>query len=117
MRIVTEEASKGNEKAALAIEIFCYRIKKYIGAYTAVLGHVDAAAFTGGIGENSVIVREKVLDGLECLGIKLDMKRNRDDSEAERLITTDDSKVKVFVIPTDEEVRIAYDTHEIASAG
>ena len=115
MRNVMEEAEKGNEKASLAIEIFCYRIKKYIGAYTAVLGQVDAVAFTGGIGENSALVREKVLDGLECLGIKLDTKRNCDDSEAERLISSDDSKINVFVIPTDEEVRIAYDTHEIAS--
>ena len=115
MRNVMEEAGKGNEKATLAIEIFCYRIKKYIGAYTAVLGHVDAVAFTGGIGENSAPVREKVLDGLECLGIRLDTKRNCDDSKAERLISSDDSKINVFVIPTDEEVRIAYDTHEIAS--
>lgn len=114
MRNVIEEAEKGNEKAALAIEIFCYRIKKYIGAYTAVLGQVDAVAFTGGIGENSATVRGKVLDGLECLGIKLDTKRNCDDSKAERLISSDDSKINVFVIPTDEEVRIAYDTYEIA---
>ncbi len=115
MRNVLEEASKGNDKAELAIEIFCYRIKKYIGAYTAVLGHVDAVAFTGGIGENSALIREKVLDGLECLGIRLDTNRNCDDSKAERLISSRDSKVDVFVIPTDEEGRIAYDTHKIAS--
>ena len=115
MRSVMEEASKGNERAKLAIEIFCYRTKKYIGAYTAVLGHVDAVAFTGGIGENSVLVREKALDGLDCLGIRLDTNRNCDDEKAERLISSRDSKVNVFVIPTDEEVRIAYDTHEIAS--
>jgi acetate kinase len=115
MRNVMEEASKGNGKAELAIEIFCYRIKKYIGAYTAVLGHVDAVAFTGGIGENSALIREKVLDGLECLGIRLDTNRNCDDSKAERLINSRDSKVNVFVIPTDEEGRIAYDTHQIAS--
>ena len=115
MRNVMEEASKGNGKAELAIEIFCYRIKKYIGAYTAVLGHVDAVAFTGGIGENSSLIREKVLEGLECLGIRLDTNRNCDDSKAERLISSRDSKVNVFVIPTNEEVRIAYDTHQIAS--
>jgi acetate kinase len=114
MRSVMEEASKGNEKAELAIEIFCYRIKKYIGAYTAALGHVDAIAFTGGIGENSTLIREKALDGLACLGIKLDTNRNCDASKAERLISSRDSKVNVFVIPTNEEVRIAYDTHEIA---
>ncbi len=113
MRTVIEEAGKENKRAALAVDIFCYRIKKYIGAYTAVLGRVDAVVFTGGIGENSVPVREKVLQGLECLGIKPDMERNCDESKKERVITSEDSAVKVFVIPTNEEVRIACDTYEM----
>jgi acetate kinase len=113
MRTVIEEAGKGNKRAALAVDIFCYRIKKYIGAYTAVLGRVDAVVFTGGIGENSVPVREKVLEGLECLGIKPDSERNCDESKKERVITSEDSAVKVFVIPTNEEVRIACDTYEM----
>ena len=115
MRNVIEEAENGNDRAKLAIEIFCYRVKKYIGAYTAVLGNLDAVVFTGGIGENSDFVREAAMHNLECLGIKLDKERNRDGSKSERLISSDDSHVRVFVIPTDEEVRIACDAYKIVS--
>ena len=116
MRQLLEEAEKGDKRAELALDIFSYRVRKYIGAYKAVLGKVDALAFTGGIGENAVRVREKICSNLEELGIKLDTARNADiKGRKEGLISADDSPTKVFVIPTDEEVRIAYDTYEIQS--
>jgi len=114
MRHLLEDAEKGDKRAELALDIFSYRVRKYIGAYKAVLGKVDALAFTGGIGENAVRVREKICSNLEELGIKLDSARNTDiKGRKEGLISTDDSPTRVFVIPTDEEVRIAYDTYEI----
>ena len=116
MRNIIEEADKGSKRAQLAVDIFCYRIKKYIGAYTAVLGSLDAVVFTGGIGENASKVREKILDNLEVLGIIFNPARNTDSAQKERVITTDDSKVQVFVIPTDEEGAIARDTYEITSS-
>lgn len=117
MRTLVEEAGKGNKRAQLAIDIFSYRIKKYIGAYYAALGHLDAVVFTGGIGENAAIVREKVCEGLGELGIKLDRQRNSQDSHDERRIETPDSRVAVLVIPTDEEGVIAADTYQLATAG
>ncbi|MFH0794027.1 MAG: acetate kinase [bacterium] len=110
MRELFKEAEKGNERAQLAIEIFAYRVKKYIGAYLAVLGGADAIAFTGGIGENAVSIREKACHGIEALGVKLDKTRNAEMVGREGLISTDDSIVKVFVIPTNEELVIARDT-------
>lgn len=112
MREIISEMKNGNPRAKLAFEIFCYRVKKYIGAYTAVMGGVDAIVFTGGIGENSPDVRKKTCEGLEFLGIKIDEEKNNS-SEKEKIITTDDSKVKVLVIPTNEELVIALDTAEI----
>lgn len=112
MREIISEMKNGNPRAKLAFEIFCYRVKKYIGAYAAVMGGVDAIVFTGGIGENSPDVRKKTCEGLEFLGIKIDEEKNNS-SEKEKIITTDDSKVKVLVIPTNEELVIALDTAEI----
>lgn len=105
-------AEKGDERAKLAIEIESYRIKKYIGSYYAALGRVDAIVFTAGVGEMGSITREKALEGLENLGIKLDKKRNNISKTryAETIISTDDSPVKVFVIPTDEERVFIEDT-------
>lgn len=99
----------GDDKAALALEIFCYRVKKYIGEYSAVMNGVDAIVFTAGIGENNPIVREKVLNGLEYLGVKLD-KENNGIRGKEIQISTADSKVKALVIPTNEELSIARET-------
>lgn len=105
-RDVELAAEKGDKLAKLAIEMEAYRIKKYIGAYYAVLGEVDAIVFTAGVGERSPIIREKALSGLERLGIYLDRERNKKamSRNKEFIISTDDSPVKVFVIPTDEEM-------------
>jgi acetate kinase len=114
MRTLVEEAGRGNQRAQLAIDMFCYRIKKYIGAYYAALGHLDAVVFTGGIGENAPVVRENICDGLEELGIKLDPVRNNQGSHEERRIDVEGGRVAVLVIPTDEEGVIAADTYQLA---
>jgi acetate kinase len=109
MRDVENAANEGNERAKLALKMYFYRIKKYIGAYAAAMGGVDAIAFTAGVGENQIDMRKESCAGLEFLGIKIDdAKNNTRGKEAE--ISTDDSKVKVWVVPTDEEIVIARDT-------
>jgi acetate kinase len=113
MRALDEAARQGSEMAALAIDIFCYRVKKYLGAYMAVLGHVDAISFTGGIGEHAPGVRERICTGLEQLGISVDVERNRDTSSGERSISSPESRIQVLVVPTDEEAVIATDTFKI----
>jgi len=101
--------------AQLAVDIFCYRIKKYIGAYLGVLGNIDGIVFTAGIGENQPIVREKSLQGLENFGIIIDKEKNlKITGGKEGEISSSDSKIKVFVIPTNEELAIATDTYEFA---
>ncbi|HEX5472188.1 MAG TPA: acetate kinase [Lacipirellulaceae bacterium] len=117
MRTLVDVANAGNKRAQLAIDIFCYRIKKYIGAYSAVLGRVDAVVFTGGIGENAAIIREKSCEGLSELGIRIDHRQNNEPSVKERRIEADGSKVAVLVIPTDEEGVIAADTFQLATNG
>jgi acetate kinase len=114
MRNLEELARKGNARAKLAIDIFCYRIKKYIGAYIAVLDTTDAVVFTGGIGENSVSVREQICADLAQTGIELDSAANEAALAKEADISTAESKVRIFVIPTDEEAAIAHDTYELA---
>ena len=99
-----------NPNARLAVDVFCYRLKKYIGSYAAALGGVDVLAFTGGIGENADFIRQKSCEGLEFMGIEIDPKRNESGSRKEALISTDTGRVKVFVIPTDEELVIAEET-------
>ena len=106
LRQISEDAEDGNKEAKLALEIYTYRIKKYIGAYLAAIGKVDALVFTAGVGENSAIVRELSVAGLEHMGIVLHNKRNQTGSGA-RDIATKDSTVRIFVIPTDEELEIA----------
>jgi len=102
-----------NPRVKLAIDIFCYRIKKYVGSYMAVLGKVDAISFTAGIGENVPYVREKSLENLENFGIEIDKEKNEKMvGRKEGGISKDSSKIKVFVIPTNEELRIAYDTYQ-----
>lgn len=113
-RDVEEAAEAGNHQAEVALKIFDYRVKKYIGAYTAAMGGVDAIVFTAGIGENSIETRENILEGLEYLGLELDKEANNCRSK-EQIITTEDSKVKALVIPTNEELVIARDTMEIVS--
>lgn len=105
-RDIESAADSGNKRAKLAIDIFCYRVKKYIGEYSAVMGGVDALIFTAGIGENNQTVRKKILTGLEYLGINIDWQKNEARGE-EVDISTEDSKVRVLVIPTNEELTIA----------
>lgn len=114
MREIIKSMNEGNERSKYAFEVFCYRIKKYIGAYTAALGGLDAVVFTGGIGENSSEVRHEVLSNLEFLGIELDENKNKFD-KGERQISKENSKVQVFVIPTNEELVIALDTSDIVA--
>jgi acetate kinase len=112
MRELLAEATENNDRRArLAIEIFCYRARKYIGAFLAAVGGADAIVFTGGIGENSAEVRAKICAGLEWMGVKLDDERNAAHyNGCEGLITSDNSVLAVYVIPTDEELLIARDT-------
>lgn len=107
-----EEASKnGNEKARLAIDIFVYRIRKYIGSYLAAMNGTDALVFTAGIGENSSFIRELVCSNMDALGIHFDQKKNSANMDKEGVISKDSSPVTVFVIPTNEELLIARDTY------
>lgn len=112
MREIEEAVKEGNKKAKNAFDVFTYRIKKYVGAYTAAMGGLDALVFTGGIGENSVAVRRDVCSNMEYLGIKLDDKLN-ENVDGECVISAKDSKVKVLRIPTNEELVIALDTEQI----
>ncbi len=110
MREIQEQAESGNEAAALALDVFCYRIKKYIGAYLAVIGRLDAVVFTGGIGENSSAVRSKVCSGLGHLGIQLDGAKNGAVSGGVAEIQAPGAPVRLLVIKTDEEREIARQT-------
>ena len=112
MRDLEAAAAAGNPKALLAERMYFYRMKKYIGSYAAALGGVDIIVFTGGVGENQASARWAACEGLEFMGVKLDAERNKVRGE-EAIISTDDSKVKVVVIPTDEELMIASDTMDI----
>ncbi len=105
--------ASGNDRARLAKEMYTYRIKKYIGEYAAAMGGVDVILFTGGAGENQWEVREGATQGLEFLGVKMDVERNHACRATEAIISADDSKVTVCVIPTDEELMIALDTQSL----
>lgn len=113
MRAIGEKAEAGDERAKIALEMFCYRVKKYIGAYAVALGRVDGIIFTGGIGENAANVRELACDGLEALGAELDLDANQIRSREAREISTRDSHVKIFVVPTNEELEIASQTQQV----
>jgi len=113
MKDLLEESEKGNKSAQLALDIYCYRIKKYIGAYAAALGGLDVLVFTAGIGENAPRVREKTCENLEFLGIKIDKKKNRESIKTEAMISSPKTRVKILVIPTNEELVIARDTVRI----
>lgn len=115
MRDIEEAANKGNHRAQLALEMFAYRARKYIGAYAAALGGVDIIVFTGGIGENDTETRKRILNGLEFLGIETDPEK-QDIRAEETILTTPGSKITVMVVPTNEEFMIANDTFEIVSS-
>lgn len=115
MREILQEMKHGDKKAKYAFDVFCYRVKKYIGAYAAALGGVDAVVFTGGIGENSPDVRKACCDNMSFFGITLDDAAN-ESSEKEKDIATPDARTRVLVIPTNEELVIALDTMAIVQA-
>lgn len=110
MREVDAAAAEGNEMAKTALDMYNYRIKKYVGAYTAAMGGCDIIVFTAGVGENQASMREEVCENMEWMGIKLDKEKNNTVHGEEAVISTPDSKVTVVVIPTDEELMIATDT-------
>jgi acetate kinase len=112
MREIEHAADAGDPRALVALKAFCYRVRKYIGAYLAAMGGLDVLIFTGGIGQGSAGVRSLALQGLECMGIQLNEKRNREARGFDEvcLISTDDSRVTVLVVPTDEERMIARET-------
>ena len=110
MRELLEAENSGDNLAALAGEMFCYRVRKYIGAYATVLGGADAIVFGGGIGENAAEVSVRICDGLGWCGLRLDADRNGRTVGSEGRITTDDSQLHAYVIPVDEAVIIARDT-------
>lgn len=115
MRDIENAIANGNERAKLALEMYEYRIKKYIGSYIAALNGVDVIVFTGGVGENQTGTRQKVCESLSFMGIKIDKELNAASRGKEVLLSTPDSTVKVVVIPTDEEFMIASDTLEIVN--
>lgn len=111
-RDIEDAAKEGNERAQLALDKFDIRVRKYIAAYAAVMGGVDAIVFTAGLGENSATNREEIVQGLEFMGVKICSERNKTRGK-EVIVSTDDSRVKVLVIPTNEELMIARDTQEL----
>lgn len=113
MRDLIEEAEDGDKRCQEAIDVFCYRAKKYIGSYIAALDGVDAIIFTGGIGENASLIRSKILSGMNSFGIQVDEEKNNNQTD-DPIISSDKSKVGVYVIPTNEELVIAVDAAKIA---
>jgi len=99
----------GHSSAQLAYDVFIHRLRKYIGAYLAILGHTDVVTFTAGVGENAAAVRQDALSGLTALGIEIDERRNTVSDKGARRISTDDARVAVLVVPTNEELAIARD--------
>lgn len=113
-RDLESAANEGNERAQLALDMFAYKVRKYIGGYVAAMGGVDAIVFTAGLGENSISMRDKICNGLEFLGTRIDPIKNNVRGKAQE-ISVDGAKVKLFVIPTNEELVIALDTKTICS--
>ena len=116
MREIVAAADSGNPRAKLALDIFTYRIRKYIGAYAAALGALDAVVFTGGIGENSALIRRMSCTDLGILGIELDDEKNQAHGKGDRDVSKDGARVRVLVIPTNEELMIARDTVAVVNA-
>ena len=115
IREVEAAIKEGNEHARLALEMYAYRIKKYIGAYAAAMGGVDIVVFTAGVGEHQWDIRKASTEGLEFLGIEMDAEKNRKNFGEEEIISTEGSRVKVVVVPTDEELLIASDTLDLVT--
>ena len=115
MRDIYNAMLEGNERAKMALDVYAYRIKKYIGAYIAAMNGVDAIAFTGGVGENHDYTRKLVCENMDVFGIKIDEEKNLKIRGEEAILSTPDSKVTVAIVPTDEELMIALDTEEIVS--
>lgn len=113
MRDIELEAEKGNQRAQLSLDMYDYRIKKYIGSYAAIMGGVDIIVFTGGIGENAEITRAGVMTGLDCLGADFDFEKNKGVRERDIILSKENSRVKVVVALTNEELVIAEDTYQI----
>lgn len=114
MRDLENAAADGNHRAQLALDMYAYRVKKYIGSYAAALGGVNIIVFTGGIGENDTSTRNRIISGLEFMGVKIDPEKANIRGK-ESVISTDDSSVKVLVVPTDEEFMIARDTYDLVT--
>ena len=115
MRKIIMQAEENDPLSLLALEMYTHRIKKYIGAYTVLLGRVDAVIFTGGIGENSAVVRRNICDGLDVIGVAIDTAKNAETVGKEGDISTAQSKVRVWVVPTNEEMAIAKDTYKLVT--
>jgi acetate kinase len=115
MREIEQKAAEGNQRAKLALDIFVYRVVKYIGSYVAAMGGADAIVFTGGIGENATSMRAKILEPLSFLGAELDPVRNGSDAK-EKIVTQDGSRIAAWVVPTNEELMIAQKTKSIVEA-
>jgi acetate kinase len=116
MRDIETAAGEGNHRAQVSLDIYHYRIKKYLGSYAAAMGGVDVVIFTGGVGENGWETRQQVASGLEFMGLKFDVEKNTKLRGKEAIISAPDSKVTVMVVPTNEELVIAQDTFEIVTA-
>lgn len=116
MREIGRRMAEGDKAAQLAFDVYVHRLRRYVGAFSAVLGRVDAITFTAGVGENSAAVRGAALAGLHNLGVTMDPVRNAVRGHAPRLVSADDSRVAVAVVPTDEELEIARDTYALAAA-
>lgn len=114
-RDIENAAGEGNERAQLALDVFAYKVRKYVGGYVASMGGVDAIVFTAGLGENSIEMRDKICNGLEYLGTRIDHEKNNVRGKAQE-ISVDGAKVKIFVIPTNEELVIARDTKAICGS-
>ncbi|MFF3255229.1 acetate kinase [Actinacidiphila glaucinigra] len=115
MREIARRMAEGDAAAQLAFDVYVHRLRKYVGAYTAVLGRVDAIAFTAGVGENSAAVRAAAMGGLEALGVELDPVRNAVRGSAARVVSAGGSRVVVAVVPTDEELEIAQQTYSLVT--
>jgi acetate kinase len=116
MRDIETAAGEGNHRAQVSLDIYHYRIKKYLGSYAAAMGGVDVVIFTGGVGENACDTREEICKGLEFMGLEFDVQKNTKLRGKEAVISKADSKVIVMVVPTNEELVIAQDTFEIVTA-
>jgi acetate kinase len=116
MRDIESAASDGNHRARIALDIYHYRIKKYIGSYAAAMGGVDVIIFTGGVGENAWVTRHECCKEMEFMGLLFDTEKNKDLRGKEAIISADNSKIKVMIIPTNEELVIAQDTFEIVTS-